>query len=78
MKGWSTLFFVVGIIMVILSLLSIMTMNLVAIFGLLIAALPYFFLSKLCNVITDMRAAQDESLTNQKRLLIMVDNLKED
>ena len=70
MKGWSTLFFVLFILMIILSVISLAG-GIVAFIGCLVSALSCLFCSHLCGCVTTL-------LDNQKKLLIMVDNLKED
>lgn len=70
MKGWSTLFFILFILLVILSVVSLAG-GIVAFVGCLVSALSCLFFHKLCDCITTI-------LDNQRKLLIMVDNLKED
>lgn len=75
MKGWSTLFTVLGVLSVILA---------VAFFSVafLVSAISCFFFSGLCNRITDVLdnqkkilSNQDEILGNQDRLRVMISNL---
>jgi FtsH-binding integral membrane protein len=70
MKGWSNLFFVLFIILIILSVISIAG-GIVPALGCLVSALSCLFFHHLCGCVTEI-------LDNQKKLLIMVDNLKED
>ena len=70
MKGWSTLFFVLFILMIILSVVSIVG-GIVPFVACLVSALSFMFFHKLCDCVTAI-------LENQKKLLIMVDNLKEE
>lgn len=69
MKKWSTFFFILGIICILLSVLSVLSFNLGAIIGLLLAAVSFFFAQSLCDRITEI-------LENQKKIIIMVDNLR--
>ena len=70
MKGWSNLFFALFIILIILSVISIVG-GIVPALGCLVSALSCLFFHSLCDRVTEI-------LDNQKKLLIMVDNLKED
>lgn len=70
MKGWSNLFFVLFIILIILSVISIVG-GIVPALGCFVSALSCKFFHSLCDRVTEI-------LDNQKKLLIMVDNLKED
>lgn len=75
MKGWSTLFTVLGVLSVILAVAFLSV-------GFLVSAISCFFFSSLCNRITDVLdnqkkilCNQDEILGNQDRLRVMVSNL---
>lgn len=70
MKGWSNLFFALFIILIILSVISIVG-GIVPALGCFVSALSCKFFHSLCDRVTEI-------LDNQKKLLIMVDNLKED
>ena len=70
MSGWSTFFFVLGILQVILSVFAFVFLDLVGFIGIIASAL-------FCLAISKLFSAVDEILKNQKKIIIMLDNLSE-
>lgn len=70
MKKWTTIFFIFGIIFILLAVVSLAGTGLIAAVGMIVSAISFFFLSRLSKSIAEI-------LDNQKKLIIMVDNLKE-
>lgn len=70
MKGWSTLFFILAILMIVLAVVGLAG-GIVPFVACLVSAISCMFFHKLCDCVTSI-------LENQKKLLIMVDNLKEE
>ena len=70
MSGWSTFFFVLSIIQIILSIFAFVFLNLVGFIGVVVSAL-------FCLAVSKLFGALDEILKNQKKIIIMLDNLSE-
>lgn len=70
MSGWATFFFVVGVLLIILSVFALVFLNLGSFVGMLFTALLFLAGSKLCRCV-------DAMLENQRRIIIMLDNLRE-
>lgn len=69
MKGWSTFFTLLGVLTIIGAVFGFLFNPILSI-GLVITALSFCFCSSLCGRITEI-------LENQKKILIMVDNLRD-
>ncbi|MBQ7825871.1 MAG: hypothetical protein IJ337_05925 [Clostridia bacterium] len=76
MKTWSTLFFILAILMFILSVVGLAG-GVAPFIACLVSALSFMFFSKLCSCVTTLLDNQKTILENQRKLLIMVDNLTE-
>ena len=70
MSGWSTFFFILGILQIFLSIFAFVFLSLPSFIGVLISALVFLAVSKLFGAV-------DEILKNQKKIIIMLDNLSE-
>lgn len=76
MKTWSTLFFILAILMFILSVVGLAG-GVTPFIDCLFSALSFMFFRRLCICVTTLLDNQKTILENQKKLLIMVDNLTE-
>ena len=70
MGNWCTFFFAIGVILVLVSAIAFAFVGLVGFISLLFLALCCLAFSKLC-------ACVDGILKNQKKIIIMLDNLEE-
>ena len=70
MSGWETFFFVVGVLLIILSVFALVFLNPGSFVGILFTALLFLAGSKFCRCV-------DAMLENQRRIIIMLDNLRE-
>lgn len=70
MSKWSTFFFVIGILLILSSVVALISMNIILFSGALFSSLLCMAVSKLC-------ACVEEILKNQKKIIIMLDNLRE-
>lgn len=70
MSSWSTFFFVLGILQIILSVAAFFFLDLFGFIAVIASAL-------FCMAISKLFGAVDEILKNQKKIIIMLDNLSE-
>lgn len=70
MSGWSTFFFLLGILQIILSIFAFVFLNLFGFIGIIASAL-------FCLAISKLFSSVDQILKNQKKIIIMIDNLSE-
>lgn len=69
MKGWATFLRIIGTILIILSLFVFIFSPAVSL-GMIVSAFSCLFFAGLCDRITEI-------LENQKKIIIMVDNLRD-